>query len=143
MQQMCAIVAIANREIRMLWHPQASTQGIVGRKAQVLSKATRNAAAELGMSQRELADVLGVSTATISRAESTGRAFNGKELELAGHFVRLYRSLDAIVGGDQRAAREWFRAHNTHLGGTPADLIQSIRGLLDVVQYLDAMRGKV
>jgi transcriptional regulator with XRE-family HTH domain len=115
----------------------------IGRKAQVVSKAARNAAAELEMSQRELAGVLGVSAATISRAESTGRAFQGKELELAGHFVRLYRSLDAIVGGDQQACRQWFRANNAHLGGVPADLIRSIRGLLDVVRYLDAMRGKV
>jgi transcriptional regulator with XRE-family HTH domain len=127
----------------MLSHSQAPSAVAAGRKAEVLSKAALKAATELGMSQRELAEVLGVSAATISRAESTGRSFSGKELELAGHFVRLYRSLDAIVGGDQQACRDWFRANNTHLGGRPAELIHSIRGLLDVVQYLDAMRGKV
>ncbi|HEY2405374.1 MAG TPA: antitoxin Xre-like helix-turn-helix domain-containing protein [Polyangiaceae bacterium] len=55
------------------------------RQAEVLSKAAVRAGAELGMSQQELANVIGVSPATMSRLVSTGRALGGKELELVGH----------------------------------------------------------
>ena len=52
-------------------------------------------------------------------------------------------SLDALVGGDDAKAREWLHAANDHLGGVPADRIRSVEGLVDVVQYLDAMRGRL
>jgi transcriptional regulator with XRE-family HTH domain len=113
------------------------------RQAEVLSKAAVRAAAELGMSQQELANVIGVSPATMSRLVSTGRALGGKELELAGHFVRMYRSLAALLGGDRAACRAWFRAENEHIGAVPARAVKSIVGLLNVVEYLDAMRGKL
>ena len=66
----------------------------------------------------------------------------GKEGELALLFVRLYRSLDALVGGDEAQARAWLHAHNTHVAGVPAERITSVAGLVDVVQYLDALRGR-
>jgi hypothetical protein len=47
------------------------------------------------------------------------------------------------VGGGVEAAREWLHAENAHLAGVPAHRIQSVTGLVDVVEYLDAMRGKV
>ena len=58
-------------------------------------------------------------------------------------FVRMFRSVDALVGGDVEAARQWLHAENVHLEGVPARLIQTVTGLVDVVEYLDAMRGKV
>jgi hypothetical protein len=33
-------------------------------------------------------------------------------------------------------------AHNHHLNGTPAEMVRSVPGLVHVVEYLDAMRGK-
>jgi hypothetical protein len=57
--------------------------------------------------------------------------------------VRLYRSLDALVGGDDSQARAWLHAENAHLGGVPAQLIRRVEGLVDVIQYLDAMRGRL
>jgi hypothetical protein len=32
-------------------------------------------------------------------------------------------------------------ADNTHVGGIPAERIRTVEGLVDVVRYLDAMRG--
>ncbi|MBN9063955.1 MAG: DUF2384 domain-containing protein, partial [Rhizobiales bacterium] len=58
-------------------------------------------------------------------------------------FIRLFRSLDAITGGDEAAARAWLRADNTALGGKPIDMILRISGLLDVIGYLDARRAVV
>ena len=63
--------------------------------------------------------------------------------QLALLFLRLYRSLDALVGGDDARARAWLSAPNGHLGGVPAERMMTVEGLVDVVQYLDAMRGRL
>jgi DNA-directed RNA polymerase specialized sigma24 family protein len=108
----------------------------------VLTRATLRASDRLGVSQRELASVLGVSAASLSRLGRT-RSIDpdSKEGELALLFVRIFRSLDSLTGGDDAAARAWLHAANTHLGGTPAELIVTVPGLVHVVEYLDAMRG--
>jgi transcriptional regulator with XRE-family HTH domain len=110
----------------------------------VLTKAVRSAAARLGLTQRHLADVLGASEASISRLQR-GRGIDpaSKEGELALLFLRVYRSLDALVGGDDDRARAWLHARSDHLGGVPADRLRTVQGLVDVAQYLDAMRGRL
>lgn len=110
----------------------------------VLTKATLAAAARLGLRNKHLAEVIGVSEATVSRWQSgRGLDANRKEGELALLFLRLYRSLDALIGGDDIKARSWMHAENDHVGGVPADRIRTVEGLVDVVQYLDAMRGRL
>lgn len=111
--------------------------------AAVLTKAVLRAAEQLGMSQRELAGVLGVSEASVTRLARGGRAIDpsSKEGELATLFVRVFRSLDTLVGGGAQACRDWMHAENDYLGGVPARLVQTIQGLVDVGEYLDGMRG--
>lgn len=113
-------------------------------EALVLTKAVRVAAERLGLRNRELAVILGSSEASVSRM-SRGRLLDpaGKEGELALLFLRLFRSLDALVGGNERQARAWFDAANSHLSGRPRDLVTRVEGLVDVVQYLDAVRGRL
>lgn len=110
----------------------------------VLTKATLRAAKRLKMTNRELAAVLGVGQATVSRA-GAGRPLpsEGKALELAALFVRLYRSLDAIAGGDDATAAAWLRADNSALGCRPVDAISTVAGLTDTLAYLDARRALV
>jgi hypothetical protein len=110
----------------------------------VLAKATLAAADRLGLRNRHLALVIGSSEASVSRLQS-GRGLDpsSKEGELALLFLRLYRSLDALVGGDDVRARAWLHAKNEHLACVPADRIRTVEGLVDVVQYLDAMRGRL
>lgn len=110
----------------------------------VLAKAVVSAAGRLGLRQRQLAAVLGASEASVSRLQH-GRGIEpeGKEGELALLFLRLYRSLDALVGGDDLKARTWLHAENDHLAGVPAERIRTVEGLVDVVQYLDAFRGRL
>lgn len=114
-------------------------------KSAVLSKAIIRAAEQLGLSQAKLADVLGVSPATVSRLFSGTYQLSpekGKEWELGVLVVRLFRSLDAIVGGIVKDARSWFGSRNSALGGQrPVDMIVSTEGLVHVVNYLDARRG--
>jgi hypothetical protein len=110
----------------------------------VLTKAVLAAARRLGLRNRELARILGASEASISRL-SSGRTIApvSKEGELALLVLRLFRSLDALVGGEDAKARAWLHADNIHLGGVPAERIKRVEGLVDVVQYLDAMRGRI
>ena len=105
----------------------------------VLTKATLRAA----VSQAVLASILGVSEAQVSRMRNGGAALQAdtKPFELGVLFVRLFRSLDAIVGGDEASARAWLASPNLALEAKPAEKIRSIAGLWDVIQYLDARRA--
>jgi transcriptional regulator with XRE-family HTH domain len=109
----------------------------------VLTRAVLRAAERLGLSQRDLAAVLGVSPSTLSRLPRRPLDPRSKEGELAILFVRLYRSLDALLDGEAEKARAWMHASNHHLGGTPAEMVRTVTGLVHVIEYLDAMRGKV
>ncbi|MGE0387397.1 MAG: antitoxin Xre/MbcA/ParS toxin-binding domain-containing protein [Gammaproteobacteria bacterium] len=111
-------------------------------RGRVLTKAVRAAAAALGLTQRDLAQVLGASEASVSRfSRSRDIPYPSKEAELGALLVRLYRSLDTLVGGDPAKAQAWFNAENLHLRARPAERVRSVEGLVDVVRYLDAMRG--
>src|SRR5688572_16922364 len=112
--------------------------------APVLAKASLAAAARLGLRSKQLGEIIGTSEASVSRLRS-GRGLDPerKEGELALLFLRLYRSLDTLVGGDDIKARLWLHTANDHIGGIPSDRIRTVEGLIDVVQYLDAMRGRL
>jgi transcriptional regulator with XRE-family HTH domain len=110
-----------------------------------LTKAVVRAAGLLQISQASLADILGVSGATASRLVGGNYALQPtrkREWEFALLFVRLYRSLDAIVGHD-RDAQTWLRNTHLALGAKPLELIRSAEGLVRVLHYLDAHRGRV
>jgi len=112
--------------------------------AAVVAKAALSAAERLGLSNRHLASIIGSSEASISRMQR-GRGVEpaSKEGELALMLVRLYRSLDTLIGGDDTKSRAWLHSMNAHIGGVPAERIRTVEGLVDVVQYLDAMRGRL
>jgi hypothetical protein len=55
----------------------------------------------------------------------------------------VFRSLDALMGGDLVHARAWLNAQNSHLRGVPLERMRTVHGLVDVAEYLDAMRGAV
>lgn len=113
--------------------------------AQVLTKALLETAPRLGLSQRDLAQAVGVSEATVSRwFRGQGQIGpNSKEGELALLIIRIFRSLDALLGGNERQVEAFMRADNRDLGGSPHALIGRVEGLVHVVTYLDAMRGKL
>jgi hypothetical protein len=114
-------------------------------EAAVVSKAALRAAARLGLSHRALAGILGVSEATVSRMGAGTYLLRpgDKPFDLAVLFLRLFRALDAIVGGDAATARAWLHNENTALGAAPVTLMASVPGLVNVVGYLDARRALV
>ena len=66
-----------------------------------------------------------------------------KSGELALLVIRAYRALFVLVGGEPRQMKHWMHTHNHHVGGVPAELVRSVPGLMRVVEYLDAIRGRV
>jgi len=115
-------------------------------EATVVSKALLRAAEALGLSSTELAGIIGTSESTLSRIRNRKRGpipLGTKEGELALLFLRMFRSLDALVGGNAAHAKAWLRAENHHVGGVPLRRMKKIEGLVDVVEYLDAMRGTI
>ncbi|WP_448203614.1 antitoxin Xre/MbcA/ParS toxin-binding domain-containing protein [Azospirillum sp. sgz302134] len=118
---------------------------VASAEAQVVSKAVLRAAEQLGVANSVLARTIGVSEATVSRMRNQGLVLApaDKAFELAVLFVRLYRSLDAVTGGDSTVARAWLANMNTALDGRPIDRIQTITGLTHVIGYLDSRRALV
>ncbi|MCF8155847.1 MAG: MbcA/ParS/Xre antitoxin family protein [Rhodoferax sp.] len=110
----------------------------------VLSKAVARAAERLDVSKSLLAKVLGVSPPTITRLYCGNYLLdqNRKEWDFALLFVRVFRSLDSIVG-DESTARKWLQSENRALNAKPIELIRTTEGLVRVVQYLDASRARV
>lgn len=111
----------------------------------VVTKAVMRAAERLELSNRSVARILGVSEATVSRmgAGTYLLKTGDKAFELALILLRLFRSLDALSGGDEQTSRAWLRNDNVALGATPAALIESLPGLINVLGYLDARRARV
>lgn len=116
-----------------------------GDPARVLSGAVMRAAALLDLNQGRVAQILGLSAPQVSRMANGHYVLDSgrKEWEHAALFVRLFRSLDALVGSNDSAARAWLNSDNLALGARPADLIRSTEGLVRAVHYLDAARGRV
>lgn len=112
-------------------------------EAAIVTKAVARAAERLGLTNRELARILGLSEASVSRLKRGAFSLEpeSKPFELALLFLRLFRALDAVVGGEERVARAWLRNANTALGGVPVERIGSVTGLVDVLAYLDARRA--
>ncbi len=108
----------------------------------VLTKAVTRAAERLGISRSLLAKILGVSPPTVTRLYNGGYKLDErrKEWEFALLFLRVFRTLDSIVGNEQ-TARQWLNSENRGLNGRPVDLIRQTEGLVRVVHYLDASRG--
>lgn len=112
----------------------------------VLTRAFIRATELLGLAQKDVGKILGISPASASRLltqRTRTLKIESKEGELAILFLRMFRSLDALLDGDVTASQAWLRADNSHLGGVPLTLTHSVEGLVHVIEYLDAMRAKI
>ena len=107
--------------------------------AQLVAEACGRAAQVLGLSKEDLGAVVGKHRTTIDRS---GLDPHTKEGELALIFLRVYRSLHALYGGDHALMRHWMEQPNHHFGKQPPRLdLPRIEGLTRVANYLDALRG--
>ena len=119
-------------------HPSVQDEALV-------SNALLNAARRLDMTNIELAQIVGISESKLSRMDRQ-EAFvsrSGKEFDLALLFIRIYRSLDAITGGDGITSAAWIRNQNHAFNTIPVERMKSLEGLVDVVHYLDSRRALI
>src|SRR5450830_288314 len=109
----------------------------------VLAKATTRASLYLGMNGVSLARTLGLSEPTVSRILKAEMPIEptSKQGELALLLVRMYGSLYALVGSDDRVRRLWMERFNKSLGDVPMHVIQRADGLVATVSYLEATRA--
>jgi hypothetical protein len=116
---------------------------VASQEGRVITKAALAASERLGLTAARLSDILGISAPTVSRMKRHDFCLEpgSKPFELAVLLIRVFRSLDAIVGGDDIVSRAWLQNHNDALAGVPAEKLTSITGLLDVLSYLDARRA--
>lgn len=123
---------------------RTSSPGPAKRSA-VVSKAVSRAADLLGLTNAILARTIGVSGATASRLRAGHYQLEPgtKPYELALLLVRLFRGLDAAVGGDEASLRSWMVTANRALGGVPRELVQTAPGLVAAVDYVDAARARI
>lgn len=110
---------------------------------QVLSRAVVRATELMGLSKASLAKILGISPSSAGRLFSDQYQLHPdtKEWEIARLFVRLFRSLDAMMAGDETALRAWLASPNRALAAKPNDLIMDVAGLVHTLDYVDAYRA--
>jgi hypothetical protein len=119
-------------------------QSITHQEDAVLTKALKNAADYWGINNKQLGEIIGLSEATISRLKN-GQYFldhHSKQWQLAVIFLRIFRGLDAYMGGNVENECRWLKSNNIALGGVPSDLMRNVEGLTSVVQYIDYIRGQ-
>lgn len=108
-------------------------------EAAVISKALLAAGEALGLSREQLGQVVGRDRTRLRDGLRPG----SKPAELALLLIRVYRGLYALVDGDAATMRHWMHTYNHGTRGVPAEQVLSASGLVTVVEYLDAVRGKV
>ena len=108
--------------------------------AGVLTRALIKAGKELGLTQADVGAIVGRDRTALSRGAIEPQSKSG---ELALLLVRAYRALFVLVGGDPHQMKHWMHTANHHVGGVPAELVKTVPGLMRVVEYLDAIRGRV
>jgi uncharacterized protein (DUF2384 family) len=113
--------------------------------AALVTHAFIEAGRELGMTLGQLAKVIGVSESAMKNySRGSADISSPKDQELSLGFIRVYRALFAILGGNREQMQHWMHTPNRHLNQqTPAALATSYQGLAELNVYLDAMRGRL
>jgi len=115
-------------------------------RSRVLSTAVAEAARRLGLGSTDLNAIIGTSQPSASRLLN-GKYFipeGSKTWELSAHFIRLYRSVSSLVGGNDELARSWLKSGNQAFDNRhPLEVVKRVDGLLHVCEYLDAHRARV
>lgn len=113
--------------------------------AELITEAYTAAGRELGLTLKQMAAVIGVSEPAMknySRGSATISSRKSRELSLG--FIRVYRALFAILGGNREQLQHWMKTPNRHFNNqVPSELAATYQGLAQLNVYLDAMRGRV
>jgi AraC-like DNA-binding protein len=114
-------------------------------KALVLTKAFCQLAQNFALSGKELSEITGMSESSISRLFQGKKTISPdtKEGEIVLLLIRIYRSLNAMLANHHDKSRAWLRSPNQYFQDCPLHEMKTLSGLMAVLHYLDAMRGKL
>jgi uncharacterized protein (DUF2384 family) len=114
-------------------------------KEQVLTKAILNLANFYNFTGKDLSDIIGISESTTTRLNQCKKFISPdtKEGEMALLLLRVYRGLNSLIGNNHEKAKIWLNSFNNYFKKKPIEQLKTVSGLVDVVNYLDAMRGKL
>ena len=111
--------------------------------ATVLAEAVLNTADLLGLSQTQLAAVMGLDLASMNQIEFSAvlepTSSQGKTGLL---LIRLYQGLSALTGGDSEWIDYFMNAFNTATDGIPIQQIQTREGLEKVLMVVEALNNR-
>lgn len=110
-------------------------------EAVLLRKALQRAGEELGLTAQEVAQAVGKSRTFFEAARAQTR-IDPHTRQMIALVLRLHRSLSALVGDDLTLMQHWMATPNRHTGGCPREQLQDPEQLVELVHYLDAMRGR-
>lgn len=107
---------------------------------EIVKKAVRNAAEQLGISLLQLFEITGVHRESLSGdPESLG----AKEMELCLLVIGVANSLSSLVGGDRSQMKNWIRSPNQAFEASPLETMKTVEGLARTARYLEGMRSKI
>ena len=111
--------------------------------ASVLAEAILNTADLLGLSQTQLAAVMGLDLTSMNQIEFSAvlepTSSQGKTGLL---LIRLYQSLSTLTGGDSEWIDYFMNAFNTATDGVPIQQIQTRKGLEKVLTVVEALNNR-
>ena len=111
--------------------------------ASVLAEAILNTADLLGLSQTQLATVMGLDLASINTLEFSAVLEPTSAHGEAGILlIRLYQSLSTLTGGDSEWIDYFMNAFNTATDGIPIQQIQTREGLEKVLMVVEALNNR-
>ena len=110
--------------------------------ASVLAEAVLNTADLLGLSQTQLATVMGLDLASMNQIElSAVLEPASAQGETGLLLIRLYQSLSTLTGGDSEWIDYFMNAFNTATDGVPIQQIQNRKGLEKVLTVVEALNN--
>ena len=108
-------------------------------EAEQLTKDFFEATTSMGLANKEISLILGVSETTVSRARRKDIYFSrtkSHQWAVAELLIRARRELSRIYD-HPRKEKHWFTTYNHPLRAFPIDLIHSYEGLVEVLRHLE------
>ncbi len=110
--------------------------------ASVLAEAVLNTADLLGLSNTQLATVMGLDLMSMNQIEfSAVLEAASPQGEYGLLLIRLYQSLSALTGDDSEWIDYFMNAFNTATDGVPIQQIQNRKGLEKVLTVVEALNN--
>ena len=111
---------------------------------EVLGDALKASIALYGLKKKDVEQVLGVSKRQLQLMQENGVDPDSKTGELVKYFIRIIRGISAMTGREKSKANHWLTTNNKAFSGiSPLERMKTIEGLIDVLRYCDAFRGKL